>query len=95
MLCQDLTQMLYLSNTESKVIDRQIYVYTIATYFRYGFEGWRLRHKVVSWTLNQREKERDLTQSYDEKPYTNTIQQTIDNTKTTQKLRLHNDCGPT
>ena len=44
----------------------------------------------------QREKERDLTQSYDENPYTN---RKFNNQLTTQrrqqKLRLRNDCGPT
>ena len=41
----------------------------------------------------QREKERDLTQSYDKTPYTN---RKFENQRTThkrhQKLRLHNDC---
>ena len=43
-----------------------------------------------------REKEGDLTQSYDKTPYTN---RKFENQRTThkrhQKLRLHNDCGPT
>ena len=43
-----------------------------------------------------REKEGDLTQSYDKTPYTN---RRFENQRTThkrhQKLRLHNDCGPT
>ena len=42
------------------------------------------------------QKEGDLTQSYDKKPYTN---RTFENQWTTQKrhqkLRLHNDSGPT
>ena len=46
--------------------------------------------------IRQREKEGDLTQSYDKTPYTN---RKIRNQRTTherhQKLRLHNDCGPT
>ena len=44
----------------------------------------------------QGEKEGDLTQTYDENPYTN---RKFENQWTTQKghqkLRLHNDCGPT
>ena len=44
----------------------------------------------------QREKEGDLTKSYDKTPYTN---RKFENQRTThtrhQKLRLHNDCGPT
>ena len=44
----------------------------------------------------QREKERDLTQSYDEMPY---INRKFNNQFTTQKhhqkLRVHNDCRPT
>ena len=43
----------------------------------------------------KREKERDLTQSYDKSPYNNGK---FNNQVTTQnrhkKLRLHNDCGP-
>ena len=43
-----------------------------------------------------REKEGDLTQSYDKTPYTN---RKFENQGTThkrhQKLRLHNDCEPT
>ena len=43
-----------------------------------------------------REKEGYLTQSYDKTPYTN---RKFENQRTThkrhQKLRLHNDCGPT
>ena len=50
-----------------------------------------LQHGVFS-----REKEGDLTQSYDKIPYTN---RKLENQRTThkrhQKLRLHNDCGPT
>ena len=43
-----------------------------------------------------REKERDLTQSYDKSPYTQKSKKQRDNTKKRhQKLRLHNDCGPT
>ena len=44
-----------------------------------------------------REKEGDLTQSYDKTPYTNRkFENQKDNThKRHQKLRLHNDCGPT
>ena len=44
--------------------------------------------------INQREREkgRYLTQYYDKSPYT---KQQRDNTKRHQKLRLHNDCGPT
>ena len=44
-----------------------------------------------------REKEGDLTQSYDKTPlYQQKIRKPKDNThKRHQKLRLHNDCGPT
>ena len=46
------------------------------------------------WILG--EKEGDLTQSYDKTPHTN---RKFENQRTThkrhQKLRLHNDCGPT
>ena len=53
---------------------------------------------VTYWdvTILYREKEGDLTQSYDKTPYTN---RKFENQRTThkrhQKLRLHNDCGPT
>ena len=51
------------------------------------------RNNKVLWT--KREKG-DLTQSYDKTPYTN---RKFENQRTThklhQKLRLHNDCGPT
>ena len=44
----------------------------------------------------KREKEGDLTQSYDKTPYTN---RKFENHRTThkrhKKIRLHNDCGPT
>ena len=51
--------------------------------------------KSIDWY--SREKEGDLTQSYDKTPYTNRkIRKPKDNThKRHQKLRLHNDCGPT
>ena len=48
------------------------------------------------YIIMQRENEGDLTQTYDENPYTN---RKIENQWTTQKrhqkLRLHDDCGPT
>ena len=50
----------------------------------------------MSDSFVKRKKEGDLTQSYDKNPYTN---RKFENQKTThkrhQKLRLHNDCGPT
>ena len=51
---------------------------------------------VSSFTLTKREKEGDLTQSYDKIPYTDRKfenQRTIH--KCHQKIQLHNDCGPT
>ena len=51
---------------------------------------------LVYGVKGQREKEGDLTQSYDKTPYTN---RKFENQRIThkrhQKLRLHNDCGPT
>ena len=42
------------------------------------------------------EKGRDLTQSYDESPYTNRkLNSQLTTQKRRQKFRLHNDCGPT
>ena len=55
-----------------------------------------LFEKKNNLALTYREKEGDLTQSYDKTPYTN---RKFENQRTThkrhQKLRLHNDCGPT
>ena len=40
--------------------------------------------------------ERDLTQSYDKNPFTNRkFKNQVTTQKRHQKLRLHNDCGPT
>ena len=51
---------------------------------------------ILLESSNQREKGRDLTQSFDKSPYTDRkIQKQRDNTKRHQNLRLHNDCGPT
>ena len=41
-----------------------------------------------------RKKGRFLNQSHDKSPYIIEIQKSRDNIKTPQKLRLHNDCGP-
>ena len=54
--------------------------------------------KPVSATLDiaYREKDRDLTQSYDERPYAKRkFNNQLITQKRHQKLRLHNDCGPT
>ena len=41
-------------------------------------------------------KEGDLTQTYEENPYTNRkFENNMGNTKTPSKRRLHSDCGPT
>ena len=51
----------------------------------------------ITFIFKSREKEGDLTQSYDKTPYTNRKfeNQMTTHTKRHQKLRLHNDCGPT
>ena len=57
--------------------------------FSTNMEGMKYSQSIT------REKEGDLTQSYDKTPYTN---RKFENQRTThkrlQKLRLHNDCGP-
>ena len=43
-----------------------------------------------------RDKEGDLTMSYDKTPYTNRkFEKQMTTHKRHQKLRLHNNCGPT
>ena len=49
----------------------------------------------TGYIKSRREKERNLTQSYDENPYTNIKFNNQLTTKTPPKLRLHNDYGPT
>ena len=55
-----------------------------------------LQSYMYTGKKHPREKEGDLTQSYDKTPYT---KRKFENQRTThkrhQKLRLHNDCGPT
>ena len=60
---------------------------------------WQWPKENCYWFMGskgQREKEGDLTQSYDKTPYTN---RKFENKRIThkrhQKLKLHNDCGPT
>ena len=61
-----------------------------------NFLGRTNLHVFMIPIAEEREKEGDLTQSYDKTPYTN---RKFENKRTThkrhQKLRLHNDCGPT
>ena len=64
-----------------------------STYIEIFISG---RDMINNWIVELREKEGDLTQSYDKTPYTN---RKFENKRTThkrhQKFRLHNDCGPT
>ena len=43
----------------------------------------------------EREKERDLTQSYDKSPYTNRNVKRATTQRHHQNVRLHSDCGRT
>ena len=60
------------------------------------YRCWTVPLHVHRVFVIRREKEGDLTQSYDKTPYTN---RKFENQRTThkrhQKLRLHNDCVPT
>ena len=58
-------------------------------------QGYTIELCIV---IEEREKGRDLTQSYDKSPYTRKKKNPKSNVTTHkrhQKLRLHNDCGPT
>ena len=70
----------------------------IYRYWKFFFEfpdadGEKKGNKIVGY---QKRQERDLTQSYDENPYTNRkFNNKLTTQKRHQKLRLHSDCWHT
>ena len=68
-------------------------VWTIPFLHSSIFQIWPALMIFLACVAHGREKEGDLTHYFDKKnPYTN---RKFENQWTKQKLRLHNDCGPT